>query len=213
MDEKTSIGKIVAAVGGVLLIVSLFLKWAGADIPEGLGDVAGQLGSQLGGASQQAFENAQSQISDAASMNAWDLFGFIPFLYILIGVLAIIPLALDLFDMEIELPFESSLVTLVGGLLALGGMLVVLDSPGGSKIGLWIALIAAIAITVGGVMQIGDEGGDEVAAVPPAAPAAGYAPPPAAAPTAPAPTAPPAQQPPAPQPPSPQPPAGPPPGA
>lgn len=210
----------------MLLIVSLFLKWAGVDIPSDLSGAASQLGSQFGGASQQAFENAQSQIADAASMNAWKLFGFIPFLYIVIGLLAIVPLVLDVLDMEIELPFESSLVTLVGGLLALGGMLVVLDSPGGAKIGLWIALIASIAITVGGIMQIGEDDGGELAAAPaapghappPAAPAAPTAPPaaqpPAAAPPAAAPPqAPPAPQPPAPQPPTGQPPAGPPPGA
>lgn len=237
MDEKTSTGKMIAAVGGALLIVSLFLKWAGADIPSGLGDAAGQLGSQLGGAAQQAFEQAQSEAEKAASANAFEMFGWLPFLYIAIGVLAIAPLALDLLDMEIELPFDISLVTLVGGLLTLGGMLMMLDSIGSTKIGGWIALAASIAITAGGLMQTvedPDEGGAgayvaaAVAPPPPAAPPAAARPPaapPAAAPQAPAPQAPPPQAPPprapapqapppqAPPPAAPQPPPTPPPGA
>jgi hypothetical protein len=206
MSEKSSTGKLVAAIGGVLLIVSLFLKWAGVDIPGSVGDALGGAAGQLGGAAQQAFEDAQKQAEDAASANAFDMFGWLPFLYIVIGALAIVPFVLDRLDMEVELPFEPSLVTLVGGLLVLGGMLMVLDGPGGTKIGGWLALLASIAITAGGLMQIGeDDDSGAVAAAPP-----GYAPP-AAAPAAPqaAPAAPPAQAappaaPPAAQPPAPQ---------
>ncbi len=189
MSEKTSTGKIVAAVGGVLLIVSLFLKWSGVDIPDSLSNAANQVGSQLTGPAQQAFNNAQDAAQDAASANAFDMFGWIPILYIVIGVLAIIPAVLDIFDLEIELPFDASLVTLVGGLVVLGGMLLVLDSPGSTKIGGWLALLASIAITAGGLMQTGesDEGATgAVSAAPP-----GYAPP--AAPQPGAPPQPPAQ--------------------
>lgn len=203
LSEKTSTGKIVAAVGGVLLIVSLFLKWAGVDIPDSLSGAASQLGSQLSGPAQEAFNNAQDAAQDAASANAFDLFGWIPILYLVIGVLAIIPAILDIFDLEIELPFDASLVTLVGGLLVLGGMLLVLDSPGSTKIGGWLALLASIAVTAGGLMQTGesdDNASGAVAAAPP-----GYAPPPAAQPPV-------APQPPAQAPPSAAPPAAPQPG-
>lgn len=194
MTEKTSTGKIVAGVGGVILIVSLFLKWVGIDIPGGLSDAAGQVGSQLGGAAQQAFENAQraaqGAVQEASSQNGFDVLDWVGWLYLVFGVLAIIPLVLDVFDLEIELPFDSSLVTLVCGLLTLGGMLVVISSPGSLKLGGWLALLAAIAITAGGILQIGEDDGPELtAAAPP-----GYAPPPAAAPPV---AQPPMQQPPA----------------
>lgn len=205
LAEKTSTGKIVAAVGGLLLIISLFLKWAGVDIPDGLSGAASELGSGLSGPAADAFNQAQQDVADAASANAFDMFGWLPFLYIVIGVLAILPAVLDIFDLEIELPFDASLVTLVAGLLALGGMLVVLDSPGSIKIGAILAILASIAMTAGGLMQVSE--GDDDGAV--AAAPVGYAPPPAAAPPAAQPpaAAPPTQAPPAAAPPTAAPPA------
>lgn len=194
MTEKTSKGKIIAAVGGALLIISLFLKWSGVDLGAA-GDVAKELQSQYGGAA-----GAVPGLGDIdTSANAFDISGWIPFLYILIGLLAIAPMALDMLDLEIELPFEGSLVTLAGGVLALGGMLWVLDAPGSTKIGGWLALLASIAITAGGVMQIQEEGGDVQSSVrnagtgatasPAAAQPAAEPAPPAAAPESPQPPA------------------------
>lgn len=201
MLEKTSPGKIAAAAGGLLLIISLFLKWSGVDLGDAADAISGaasQLGGSVPGAMQDQLSSTQKSIEDAASANAFDMFGWLPILYIVIGLLAIAPLVLDVLDLEVELPFDSSLVTLVGGLLVLGGMLMMLDMPGGMKFGAWLAVLAALAITVGGVLQVvGEEdagqGGAIAYAPPPAAPAQ----PQYAQPQAPQPPAAPAATPPA----------------
>ncbi len=187
MSGKTSTAKMIAGAGGVLLIVSLFLKWTGIDV-----GASGVDTSQLPSAAQDTVSNIQ----DAASANAFDLFGWIPLLYIVLGVLAALPLVLDLSNLEIELPFEPSFVGLTAGLLALGGMLVVVDSPGSMKIGAWIALLSALAMAIGGYMQWSEYEEEDLAPVsyaqPPSPPAAPQ-PPPQGPPT-PQPPPPPPQQ-------------------
>ncbi|MFT4048893.1 MAG: hypothetical protein QM648_03550, partial [Solirubrobacterales bacterium] len=154
MTEKTSTGKIVAAVGGLILIIALFLKWVGVDLPD-IGNAAGN----LGGAGQQAFDQAQqaaqAAVDKASSQNGFDVLDWVGWLYLLFGIVAIIPAVLDIFDLEIELPFDSKLVTVVVGLLTVGGMLVIVSSPGSLKIGGWLAVIASVAIAVGGFLQLG----------------------------------------------------------
>ncbi len=198
MLEKTSPGKIAAAAGGLLLIVSLFLKWAGVDLGD-LGSaasgIANEFGSSMPSGVQDQLNSAQERINDASSANAFDIYGWLPFLYIVIGALAIVPFVLDVADLEVELPFDTAFVA---GLLSLGGMLTMLDSAGDMAYGGWLALLASLAITVGGFMQTTDDaagGSGNVAYAPPAAPPA--AAPPAAAPPA---AAPPAAPPAAPQP-------------
>lgn len=160
MSQKTTTGRIVAAVGGILLIISLFLTWAGSSVPDQV---------------QQFAQNVNT------TFNAFDLFGFMPFVFLLIGVLALLPAALDIFNLDIELPFDNSLVAVIGGVLAIGSMLLVLDSNGSAKFGVWLAFLAAIAITVGGFMQMNES--EPVVAEAAAPPPAGYAAPaPAAAP-------------------------------
>lgn len=187
MTEKTTTGRLVAAIGGLILIISLFLKWAGVDLPDNVSIPQGV------------------NVPDTSS-NAFDLFGFSPFLYFLIGLSVVVPAALDIFDLEIELPFDFAFVALIGGALAFGGMLLVLDSPGSVKIGAYLAFIGSIAITVGGVMQMqDDEDGVEAPGYGAAPPQQAYATP-APPPQAPPAQAPPVQPPPAPQPPPQQPP-------
>lgn len=174
MAEKTTSGRLVAAIGGIVLIISLFLTWVGFSAPD-VGGNLGQVPDQFG----QAVENAQNAFEDASSQNAFGLLGYMPFVFLLIGVLAIIPAAFDIFDLQIELPVDNSLVAVAGGAIALGGVLVVLDGPG-SKIGVWLALAGSIAITVGGFLDFQAE--DEYEYATPAyapAPTMPVAPPPA----------------------------------
>lgn len=181
MTEKTTTGRLVAAVGGIVLIVSLFLTWFGVDIGGNFGSTEG-----LTGPAQEAMQNVQDSIEDNASQNAFGLLGFMPFVYLLIGVLALLPAVFDIFDLDLELPIENSIIAIVGGALALGGMLVLFDGPGGMKLGAWLALLASVAILVGGFLQVGDDDEYETVGAPAAAPV-GYQPPPAAAPPAPQP--------------------------
>lgn len=206
MAEKTSPGKLVAGAGGLLLIISLFLKWMGADLgglSSGLSEMAEQMGQAFGGAGQDAFGGAQESLSKASGANAFKMFGWLPFVYLIAGLLALLPAVLDIFDLEIELPFEANLVTLAAGLVVFGGMLMMLDGIEGAKLGFWLALLSSIAITVGGLIQSAEDGSDgSLAAIGAAIPglpqqpgAPGGAPP---APPAGAPPAPPAGAPPVP---------------
>lgn len=189
MAEKTTTGRLVAAIGGVILIISLFLNWYGADFGDQFGGAAGQFAESL---------NVDTSFSGWQSLDFGDIVFFV------IGVLAIAPAAFDIFDMEIELPFDIGLVALVGG-----GISVLwiawrfIDKPDGINVefGLFVGLVGAALVAAGGFLQKGDEAGEEYAYAPPGQPAPPpaaappAAPPPAAAP----PVAPPPAQPQAPQ--------------
>lgn len=206
LTEKTTTGRLVSAIAGIVLIISLFLTWYGA--PDIVDQFAAQAGVDTG----------------ANAFSATDIAG----LYLLIvGIIAIIPAALDIFDLEIELPVAPGLVILATGAIGvLWVLLRIVDKPGAAGvsvslgIGIWISLAAAVGVAVGGLLQKQDEDTGyqptDYGTVPGTAqPAPGQpvAPPPAAAPPAPAPPAPapPPQAPPAAAPPAAAPPAAPPP--
>lgn len=194
MAEKTTTGRLLAAGGGILLIVSLFLSWYGFDV----GGLAGQY---------------MAGVDTSAS--GWQSLDIGDFVFLIVGLLAIAPAAFDIFDLEIELPFDISFVSLVGGAVSIAWIVLrIIDKPGpnlpdiagvdygiGLKFGIFIALIGAILIVVGGVMQKGEDDsagfvdpvtGQQYAAAPaPGAPPAQPAPPAAAPPAAAPPVAPP----------------------
>lgn len=185
MAEKTTTGRLVAAIGGLVLIISLFLKWAGVDVPDAP-EASGQFG--------QFAEEFSDRLSDLATFSGWQVLDIADIVFFVVGVLAIAPAAFDIFDLEIELPFDVGLVALVGGVVAtLWIILRVVDIGDGLEIkfGIFVGLAGAIAVAVGGFLQQSDSGGEEYAfeapgQVPPQAPPAPgvppQAPPPAAAP-------------------------------
>lgn len=199
MAEKTTTGRLLGAGGGVLLIVSLFLSWYGVDV---------------GGAAGQFAVAVDTSASGWQSLDIGDL------VFLIVGLLAIAPAAFDIFDLEIELPFDVAFVALVGGAISVAWIILrILDKPGPDipdvagvdigislKIGIFLALVGAVLIVVGGVIQKGEDETGPTFADPvtgqqyatPQAPPAPQAPPPAAAP--PTPQAPPPTQPPTPPP-------------
>lgn len=214
MIEKTTTGRLIAAGGGILLIVSLFLSWYGVNV----GGVAAQYAA----------------LADT-SASGWQSLDFGDIVFFVVGLLAMAPAAFDMFDLEIELPFDVSFVALVGGAISVAWIILrIIDKPGpdmpdvpgmdvgiGLKFGIFVGLAGAVLVAVGGFLQQQE---DEPAAAgqplvpqapgqapPPGAPQApGQAPPPgqpAAPPQAPPPAAPPAPQPPDQAPPPPSPPA------
>lgn len=212
MTEKTTTGRLVAAGGGLLLIISLFLSWYGVNI----GGVAGQFAAAVD-----------------TSANGWQSLDIGDLVFFIVGLLAIAPAAFDIFDLEIELPFDIAFVALVGGAISVAWIVLrIIDKPGpdipdvpgvdvgiGLKVGIFLALIGAVLVVVGGVLQKQEDEagvayaqappqpGVPPAAAPPAAPPPAAAPPAQAPPATPPPAAPPAQAPPAPpaeQPPAPQ---------
>lgn len=204
LAEKTTTGRLLAAGGGVLLIVSLFLSWYGVDV----GGTAGQFAAAID-----------------TSANGWQALDIGDLVFFIVGLLAIAPAAFDIFDLEVELPFDVGFVSLVGGAISVAWIILrIIDKPGpdipdiagidvgiGLKLGIFLALIGAALVAFGGFKQTQED--DDVAFVdpasgqqyatpqapPPAAPPA--AAPPAAAPPA---AAPPAQAPPPAAPPQPQ---------
>ncbi|MGK2878676.1 MAG: hypothetical protein ACSLFF_08925 [Solirubrobacterales bacterium] len=196
MTEKTTTGRLISAAGGLLLIISLFLSWYGFEASGPAGQFAA---------------------SFATSFSAWDAFDIASFVFLIVGLLAIAPAAFDIFDLEIELPFDIAFVALVGGAISVLWIVFrMFEKPGpdipdiagsdigiGLKFGIFIGLIGAALIVFGGIRQKGEDdaaaGYEQAAYAQPVAPAA---PPQAAPPTAsPTPQAPPPGQPP--QPPAP----------
>jgi hypothetical protein len=187
-------GDLIAAGGGLLLIISLFLNWY-----------------------KVSAEGALIDISVSAS--GWDALGFIDILLFLIGATAIALAALRAFGMAGRIPVPAGLALLALGalatLLVIFRILVIPDGDVdgvdvGRAFGIFVALVAALATLVGGWLSWNDEGrptsvgagspgGGAVGSGQPAgygapptgAPVGSSAAPPAAAPT-PAATAPPA---------------------
>jgi hypothetical protein len=133
--SRLTTGDIIAGVGGVVLLIALFLPWYGVSV-----DIPG-----LGSASE--------------SGSGWEVLGFIDILLFLIAVAAIAVVAARAAGaLPAEVP--GALVLLAAG--ALGVLLVlyrIIDIPAGDvpdevdlsrKIGIFIALAGAAAITYGG---------------------------------------------------------------
>ncbi len=157
--SRLTTGDIVAGVGGVVLLISLFLPWYGVSV-----DVAGFSASESG--------------------SGWEALGFIDILLFLIAVVAIAVVAARAAGvLPAEVP--ASEVLLAAGALA---VLLVLfriidipvdgDLPDGvdlsRKVGVFIALIGAAAVAYGGWRT-----NTESPAVGPARPADPTPPPPA----------------------------------
>lgn len=193
-----------------MLILSLFLSWYGVSV-EG--------------------PAAQFAQSIDTSFSAWSAFDIADLVFFIVGLLAIAPAAFDVFDLEIELPFDISFVALVGGAISVLWIIFrIIEKPGpdfpdvpgfeanlGIKYGIIIALVGAALIVFGGFRQKQEDEAAPTFTDPvsgqqhatPQAPPAGAPPAPGVPPQAP----PPAAAPPAPQAPPPgqppQPPAGP----
>jgi hypothetical protein len=144
---RLSQGQVIAAVGGIALLVAMFLKWAGADVP---GLPAGV----------PVPEGASS------SVNLWKLPGSDLDIYLLItAVVALLPALLAVTDSAVEFSFVSAATFLLG---VVGAILVIswltFDFPDGAerKIGAYIGLGAVIVIAVGGFRAMQEEVAREI---------------------------------------------------
>src|SRR5215211_7990943 len=132
--SRLTTGDIIAGVGGIVLLISLFLPWYGASV-----DVGGFSASESG--------------------TGWEALSFIDILLFLIALAAI---AIVAARATARLPDEipAAVVLLAGGALAVLLVLYrIIDIPGGDvpdgvdfsrKIGIFIALISAAAVAYGG---------------------------------------------------------------
>jgi hypothetical protein len=128
----------VAAGAALLLLISTFVEWFTASVKAGGFGVS-------------------------ASQSGWDS-GTIGKLVALLALVALVIVALELFARHVTLPYPSSLILVaIGGLATLLVIIKFLDKPGTGGItgvsigygwGIFLALIAAIGIAVGGYLKL-----------------------------------------------------------
>jgi hypothetical protein len=142
---RLSQGQMIAAVGGIVLLVAMFLPWVGVSGPS--------LPSGLPGG-----------VDTSTSENIWK--GSSLDIYLLItGVVALLPALLAVTDSAEEFSFVSA-ATLLLGLVAVILVIAFLtvDFPDGAdrKIGAFIGLGAAVVIAVGGFRAMQEEVAGEI---------------------------------------------------
>ena len=137
---RLSQGQMIAAVGGIVLLVAMFLPWigiSGPSVPSGL----------PGG------------VDTSTSENIWK--GSSLDIYLLItAVAAILPALMALTGSAEEFSFVSAATLLLGAVaVILVAAFLTVDFPDGAdrKIGAFIGLGAAIVIAVGGFRAMQDE--------------------------------------------------------
>jgi subtilisin family serine protease len=142
---RLSQGQMIAAVGGVALLVAMFLPWIGSSGPS--------LPSGFPGS-----------VDTSTSENVWK--GSSLDVYLLItGVVALLPALLALTDAAEEFSFVSAAAFLLG-VVAVILVIVFLpvDFPDGGerKLGAFIGLGAAVVIAVGGFRAMQEEVAAEI---------------------------------------------------
>jgi hypothetical protein len=142
---RLSQGQVIAALGGIALLVAMFLPWigiSGPSLPAGL----------PGG------------VDTSSSENIWK--GSSLDIYLLItGVVALLPALLALTDSAAEFSFLSAATLLLGTVaVILVIAFLTVDFPDGAdrKIGAYVGLGAAIVIAVGGFRAMQDEVAGEI---------------------------------------------------
>jgi hypothetical protein len=173
-SSRLRTGEIVAGIGGLALFVFLFFDWFG-----GGAEVSGSL------------VNGTATLSHPG-ISGWDALIDLPgFLIILSGVSGLALAYLAATGQRVNAPVRRGAVTALLGLLAV--LLILWRMFAGSptlKIGVFLGLAAAIAITAGALMALREDGfeplvavaGGRTRAVAAGAPAAAPTPRPAAAP-------------------------------
>ena len=142
---RLSQGQIMAAVGGIALLVAMFLPWIGISGPSLPAGVPGG-------------------VETSSSENIWK--GSSLDIYLLItGVVAILPALLALTDSAAEFSFVSAATLLLGTvavILVIAFLTVDLPNGADRKIGAYVGLGAAVVIAVGGFRAMQEEVAGEI---------------------------------------------------
>jgi len=143
--NRLSVGEMIAGISGVVLLISMFLKWYSVSVSGG-GGILGNTSFGVG------------------SANAWESFGIIDLILFLCAIAAIANAILRAMARDVDLPWPTATIVAAAGALAflliLFRLLVdpvdVGDVPGtvdvdvGRGLGLFLGLISAAGIAYGG---------------------------------------------------------------
>jgi hypothetical protein len=140
--ERLSQGQIIAAGAAVVLLVSMFLPWGGADVPDLPPGVPTPAGAD-------------------DSVSLWELPGSDLDVYLLItAVVALIPALLAVTGGAEEFSFASAATFLLGVVgVILVAVWLTIDFPDGAerKFGAFLGLAAVLAVAIGGFRAMQDE--------------------------------------------------------
>ena len=164
--NRLSQGELIAGIAGFILLIDLWFKWYGVKVSAG---------------------GALRNFNIGVSANAWESFGLIDIILFLVALIAIGVAVLRALNNMPDMPYPpATLVTVAGGIALLLIIYRIIDTPvdtGGvdgidvtRKIGVWIGLLSAAAVTYGGWRAMQESGasfgGDRTAAGTAASPTA-----------------------------------------
>jgi hypothetical protein len=146
--NRLSTGELIAGIAGLVLLIDLWFKWYGVKVSAG---------------------GALKNFNIGVSANAWESFGFIDIILFLVALIAIGVAVLRALNNLPDMPYHpATIVTIAGGLALLLIIFRIIDTPvdtGGvdgidvtRKIGIWIGLLSAAAITYGGWRAMQESG-------------------------------------------------------
>jgi hypothetical protein len=149
--SRTTQGEKIAGVSGILLILIMFIfKWFGLKFTGGAGAFA---------------------VSVEGSRNAWGSYGFIDIVLFITALSAVGLLLLSASESDLSLPVAASAIVAGLGILSVVLIIISIISPpdfgadlSGTgidhtrKIGVWLGLIAAAGVAIGGYLAMQEEG-------------------------------------------------------
>ena len=145
---RISFGEMVAAISGAVLLIVLFFPWYGAEVSVG------------------AFN-----VSASDSFNAWQAFGLIDLILFLVAITAIGLSLMRAMGVSLNLPQPPGLIiAAVGAIAVLLILFRLINTPGdfdagdvpgvdldiSRKIGIFLGLLAAIGVAVGGWLAMNE---------------------------------------------------------
>ena len=147
--NRLSQGELIAGIAGLVLLIDLWFKWYGVKVSGAGGVLKG--------------------FSIGVSANAWESFGLIDIILFLVAIICIGAAVMRALNRMPDLPYPPATIIAIAGGLAL--LLILfrtisapIDTNGAPgidvtrKIGLWIGLLSAAAITYGGWRAMQESG-------------------------------------------------------
>jgi hypothetical protein len=146
--NRLSQGELIAGIAGLVLLIDLWFKWYGVKVSGG---------------------GALRGLNIGVSANAWESFGLIDIILFLVALLAIGVAVMRALNRLPDMPYPpATLLTIAGAIALLLILFRIIDTPVDTngvdgidvtrKIGVWIGLLSAAAITYGGWRAMQESG-------------------------------------------------------